>query len=345
MPRLDSLQWLRALAAMMVLVGHVLEEAAHYRGFGAGAAALPWTRGVDVFFVISGFVIALSARRHAGSGAGAGAFLLRRTIRVVPLYWLFTTLMVVALLAAPGAVKDTDLDPAQIVSSYFFYPYERHDGRIAPVLSLGWTLNYEMFFYLLAAAALFWRRPHAGVILWTVLLTLALFGWLLDPQQSAVRFWTNSIILEFGFGVLLALVWQRRGTVHNPAHALALFLTGVAALLLLHGTALPRFLAAGLPATLMVAGPVLFLANAPDPLSRLGSSLGDASYALYLSHRFVLRLATLALLPLVPATSLGLWSFVAGVTLAATLLSLAVFRHIERPLLARLNRRLSPAPA
>jgi peptidoglycan/LPS O-acetylase OafA/YrhL len=236
--------------------------------------------------------------------------------------------MVVALLAAPGAVKDTDLDPAQIVSSYFFYPYERHDGRIAPVLSLGWTLNYEMFFYLLAAAALFWRRPHAGVILWTVLLTLALFGWLLDPQQSAVRFWTNSIILEFGFGVLLALVWQRRGTVHNPAHALALFLTGVAALLLLHGTALPRF-----------------LPNAPDPLSRLGSSLGDASYALYLSHRFVLRLATLALLPLVPATSLGLWSFVAGVTLAATLLSLAVFRHIERPLLARLNRRLSPAPA
>jgi peptidoglycan/LPS O-acetylase OafA/YrhL len=345
MPRLDSLQWLRALAAMMVLTGHALEEAAHYRGIGAGAAALPWTRGVDVFFVISGFVIALSARRHAGSGAGAGAFLLRRVIRVVPLYWLFTTLMVVALLAAPGAVKDTDLDPAQILSSYFFYPYERHDGRIAPVLSLGWTLNYEMFFYLLASAALFWRWPRAALLLWGALVTLALLGWFLDPTQTALRFWTNSIIIEFGFGVLLALLWQQRGTTHHPTLAVTLFLTGVAALILLHGTDLPRFLAAGLPATLMVAGPVLFLANAAGPLARAGSSLGDASYALYLSHRFVLRLATLALLPIIPTTPLGLCSFVAVVTLTATLLSLAVFRHIERPLLARLNRRLIPATA
>lgn len=343
--RIDALQWLRALAAMMVLIGHVLEEAAHYRGIGAEAAALPWTRGVDVFFVISGCVIALVAPRHAGSPGGAGTFLVRRVIRVVPLYWLFTTLMVMALLVAPGGVKDTELDPGQIIASYLFLPWERHDGRIAPVLSLGWTLNYEMFFYLLASIALVWRWPRAAGVLVAILAGLSLAGWVIAPESVAVRFWTNPIILEFGFGVIIALAWQRHGSRHRPGLAAAVFLAGVVALLLLHDTALPRFLAAGLPAALMVAGPVLFLARSGGMAGRIGMSLGDASYALYLSHRFVLRLATLALLPVIPATGPGLWAFVIIVTLSATALSLVVFRHVERPVLARLNRRLSPAPA
>jgi peptidoglycan/LPS O-acetylase OafA/YrhL len=344
-PRIESLQWLRALAALMVLIGHVLEEAAHYRGMGAAAAALPWTRGVDVFFVISGCVIALVAPRHAGSPAGAGAFLVRRVIRVVPLYWLFTTLMVAALVVAPGGVKETQLDPGQIVASYLFLPWERYDGRTAPVLSLGWTLNYEMFFYLLASIALAWRWPRAAGGLVMILTALALAGWIVSPEGAAARFWTNSIILEFGFGVLVALAWQRHGSRHRPGLAALIFLAGVAGLLLLHGTGLPRFLAAGLPATLMVAGPVLFIARSGGVIGRTGMALGDASYALYLSHRFVLRLATLALLPVIPATEVGLWAFVAIVTFAATILSLLVFRHVERPVLARLNRRLAPAPA
>ncbi len=122
MPRLDSLQWLRALAAMMVLIGHVIEEAAHYRGVTIPAANLPWTRGVDIFFVISGFVIALSMAHFTQSRDGARAFLLRRAVRVVPLYWLFTTLMVAALLLAPSGVKDTDLDPPRSSPAIFFCP-------------------------------------------------------------------------------------------------------------------------------------------------------------------------------------------------------------------------------
>jgi peptidoglycan/LPS O-acetylase OafA/YrhL len=345
MPRLDSLQWLRALAAMMVLIGHVIEEVAHYRGQTLSAAALPWTRGVDIFFVISGFVITLSMIRFAGSVQGAGAFLLRRTLRVVPLYWLFTTLMVLTLLIAPSGVKDTDLDPAQILSSYLFLPYERHDGRIAPVLSLGWTLNYEMFFYLLASAVLLlnWSRAVAGLL--AALAFLALAGAAFDPNQTALTFWTNSIILEFGFGVLLAILWLRRGTDHVPLLAAALGFAGLAALVMLNGTTLPRAIAAGLPALLIVAGPVLFLVPPPGPLNRAGLALGDASYALYLSHRFVLRLATLALLPFLPAGAGGAFLFIVIVTLAATALSLAVFHHIERPLLAALNRRFLSAPA
>jgi peptidoglycan/LPS O-acetylase OafA/YrhL len=306
---------------------------------------LPWTRGVDIFFVISGFVITISMIRFAGSAQGAGAFLLRRTLRVVPLYWLFTSLMVVTLLIAPSGVKDTDLDPAQILSSYLFLPYERHDGRIAPVVSLGWTLNYEMFFYLLASAALVLTWSKAVASLLAALALLALAGATLDPTQTALNFWTNSIILEFGFGVLLALLWRQRGTHHVPLLATALALTGLAALVMLHNTTLPRAIAAGLPALLIVAGPVLYLVPPPGPLNRAGLALGDASYALYLSHRFVLRLATLALLPFLPAGRNGEFPFILLVTVAATALSLAVFRHVERPLLAALNRRFLSAPA
>lgn len=345
MPRLDSLQWLRALAAMMVLVGHVIEEAAHYRGVTILAASLPWTRGVDIFFVISGFVITLSMARFAGSAEGARAFLLRRAIRVVPLYWLFTTLMVAALLVAPSGVKDTDLDPAQILSSYLFWPYERHDGRIAPVLSLGWTLNYEMFFYLLAGAVLVIRWPHAVTALLASLAFLALVGAILNPAHTALTFWTNSIVLEFGFGVLLALFWRRNGTQHAPLLAALLASLGLVAMVMLHQTPLPRAVAAGLPATLIVAGPVLFLIPPASPLNRAGLALGNASYALYLSHRFVLRLATLTLLPLLPAGMDGILVFVLLVTVAATALSLIVFRHVERPLLYALNRRFIAAAA
>jgi exopolysaccharide production protein ExoZ len=340
--RIDALQWLRALAAGMVLVGHVLEEAAHFRGMGAEVArSLPWTRGVDVFFVISGVVIALSAARWEG---GAGGFLWRRVMRVVPLYWMFTTLMVIALVVVPGGVKETQLEPGQIVASYLFLPWERHDGRIAPVLSLGWTLNYEMFFYLIAAAALVWRWPQMAVVLVAALAALALAGALWRPEGVAARFWTNAIILEFAFGVGIASVLGRWGTVHRPVLAMAVFGAGLAAMIALHGLMLPRFLAAGLPAAVMVAGPVLLMRNgAQGWVGRLGMRLGDASYALYLSHRFVLRLATLAVLPLVPDG--GLWVFIGGVSLVATLVALAVFALIERPLLARLQPSARAAAA
>ncbi len=301
MSRLDSLQWLRALAAMMVLVGHVIEEAAHYRDIAIlrppcpGHAGSTSSSSSPVSLSPCPWRISQDHPRVRASSCSAASF------RVVPLYWIFTTLMVAALLVAPSGVKDTDLDPAQILSSYFFWPYERHDGRIAPVLSLGWTLNYEMFFYLLAGTALVLRWPLTVAGLLAMLTILVLFGAILDPTQVALTFWTNSIVLEFGFGVLLALVWRRRGTQHLPLLAILLAGIGLAALVMLHGTSLPRAVAAGIPAALIVAGPVLFLVPPAGPLNRMGLALGDASYALYLSHRFVLRLATLALLPFLPA--------------------------------------------
>lgn len=322
MSRLQGLQTLRALAALMVLVGHVLAEAEHYLATDLPGDAIPWTRGVDIFFVISGFIIALSATRYRHRPL---AFLGRRALRVVPLYYLFTTLMVVTLLLVPGGAKDTALDPGQIVTSYLFLPFERHDGRIAPVLSLGWTLNYEIFFYVLMALCLWLRRPFLGLAaLLTGLASLSL----VPGKPVALTFWSNPLILEFLFGIALAMLWQRGLRRHSAPLALLVLAAGMILLVLLDQTGLPRFLAAGIPAVLIVAAGTLFAPAIDLPMQ----SLGDASFALYLSHRFTLRVLTLGLLPHIQADMA--WAYV-GLACAACLgVAVLVHHRIERPLLA-----------
>ena len=330
-PRLPGLQILRALAALMVLIGHVLAEAEHYFGISLPGDAIPWTRGVDIFFVISGFVITLSVSRFPGQPA---AFLRRRLLRVVPLYYLFTTLMVAVLLLMPAGAKDTTLDPMQILSSYTFIPYARADGRIAPVLSLGWTLNYEVYFYAVAALCLALPRPLLS--LGVLMVAIAGLGLVIDFQTPQLSFWTNPIILEFLMGIGLARLWQRGW--HRPHLGAAVVGAGIGLGLLIafDPTPLPRFLAAGLPATMIVASGTLLC-----PQYRLpGMIWGDASYALYLSHRFSLRAVTLLLLPLLPSTVLGGAIYVAIVCITALAVGLATHLWIERPMI----RALTPGP-
>jgi exopolysaccharide production protein ExoZ len=332
MSRLAGLQLLRGLAAMMVLVGHVIAEAEYYFGqplplplFGD---AIPWNRGVDIFFVISGFIITLSASRLTGQPL---TFLWRRFLRVAPLYYLFTTLMVATLLLLPGAAKDTALDPGQILSSYLFVPYERYDGRIAPVLSLGWTLNYEMFFYLLMALALALPRSLWGITGLLVGLSLAS---LLPFSGTLFTFWTNPLVLEFLFGIALARAYQRGLRLPSAPLALLLLGIGLALLVALDPTPLPRFVAAGLPAALIVVAGTLLCPERALP----GQIFGDASYALYLSHRFTLRAMTILLLPLLPEGAWAAWAYVALACVTATAVSILVHRWIERPVLRFLSR-------
>ena len=154
-------------------------------------------------------------------------------------------------------------------------------------------------------------------------------------------FWTNPLILEFLFGIALARLWQRGWSRPDMALSIAALVMGFALLIALDPTPLPRFIAAGLPAALIVAGGTLFCPQRPLP----GQLLGDASYALYLSPRFALRAATLVLLPLLPATALGAWVYV--VTVCALAVAVGILTHIaiERPLMRGFSRRKQAAPA
>ena len=210
---LVAIQILRALAALMVVWHHARHEADLLAGRGAGATLdpgtfLPWWGGVDLFFVISGLVIVLAGDRLFGQPDGRRRFLAHRVARVVPLYWLVSLAYLALALLRPDLLGEAAAlvhDPGALLAGFLFWPAARPDGTIQPLYGLGWTLNYEAFFYGLFAVGLgFGRR---GAVAWLVLALLLLVaaGALLPGLPLPVRYWANPIVLEFAAGAGLAL--------------------------------------------------------------------------------------------------------------------------------------------
>ena len=340
---LVNLQVLRALAASSVVVAHGLHEtgmlaAATGRAVVDGSA---WNLGfgVDIFFVLSGFIMTHTTASEFGKSGASLRFFLRRCARVVPLYWLLTSVLLLGALAAPSLLAVPIGSLSHVLASYFFIPSGRGVDEIRPVLALGWTLNYEMLFYVFFAAALL--LPIRLGILWlsVLMVGMALVGRLIDPQHVQIAFWTNPIILEFLFGVYVALIF-RSGVRIGGGWALGLAAIGLLGFVhistLWNDAALPQFLRSGVPAALFVLaaaiGPVL-----PQRRPVLwGVALGDASYSLYLVHPFILR-PLRAIWEKVIGAGLPLGLFVVFATLVAAMFAKALFRYVERPLTSRVQ--------
>ena len=158
---LSNIQILRGIAAVMVLVYHIGNEFGD-RGF---PEPLPhfWmgSAGVDVFFVISGFIMVHSTAEAFARPGAPWLFLARRLVRLAPLYWLITTIfVVVALVEARHTGLAADA-PRWFAASYAFLFYPHGDAGDFPLYAQGWTLNFEMFFYVCFAAVLPFRRTPA----------------------------------------------------------------------------------------------------------------------------------------------------------------------------------------
>ncbi|MEE7506475.1 acyltransferase [Methylobacterium mesophilicum] len=316
-----AVQILRAAAALMVAWHHARHEVALLADRGAGpaldpATLLPWWGGVDLFFVISGFVIVHAGGRLAGRPGGRVRFLAHRVARVVPLYWLVSLLYLVLALARPDLLGDAAAlvrDPLALVASFLFWPAARPDGTVQPLYGLGWTLNYEAAFYVLFAAGLGFGLRGAVAWLCGSLAGLVAVGALVPNLPVPLRFWSDPIVLEFAAGAGLALAW---GAGFRPA-------------LLLVAAALgrPRDAAA--------------VARLPFPLRGL-VEFGDASYALYLVHPFALRLVREVLLRLGLAPALHPWGSMALMLAGSVAAALVIHRLVERPLTRALRRRLDP---
>lgn len=336
---INAIQILRGYAAVSVMIGHALVEAYTYRGVDRTFNEFPLLAGVDVFFVISGLIMYVTGNQLYGSARSIGVFWSHRIIRIVPLYWLFTTLMVLVLLTMSQHVGATKLDWPNVLGSYFFYPVERPGGRVAPVLSPGWTLDYEVLFYFLFGLSLWFRRSIGLALLLVTLALLPLVVSILNPSNTALRFWGDSIVLEFGFGILLGVAMKRLRANARVLPAALLFLSSFGLLLFLSEYELPRFIKGGIPAAAMVSAALLLPTRVDVRLPRWAILIGDSSYALYLCHRFVLRLLTIAF----SHVSMEATAFIVLYAATATVLSIAagVFVHllIEKPML-RLLRSL-----
>jgi exopolysaccharide production protein ExoZ len=342
-----SLQALRAVAALMVVAYHALEQWRDTRpaDLRLGAAWPNGAAGVDLFFVISGVVMVAASTRLAERRDGWRVFLRHRVERVAPLYWLATTAKLALVLAVPGLARHLWPGWGNVVCSYLFLPAANAAGEVRPVLPVGWTLSFEMLFYLVFASGLALRPPGGlrGVVLCVVLPVLgalSLLGLARAPGWPAASVLCDPLVLEFGAGAVLG-VWSLRAPAPAPARrgvtAAWLLLAGAAALALVGlpaGTPWWRALDWGGPAALLVAALLAVERAVPVRWPGWLLRLGDASYAIYLAHGFVL--AGLAALHL-PAA----WVLLAAALALSSGVGLAVHRWVERPLAAWLADRRS----
>lgn len=331
-----SIQYLRGLAALGVLVFHVAERAGG--AFGPGAA------GVDVFFVISGFIMWTVTQRETTPSQ----FLVRRLQRIAPLYWGVTLLVVVVALAAPAAFPAMSPTPGQVTRSLLFIPYRDPEGLIAPLVIPGWTLNYEMFFYVLFALTLL-----APVRLRPWLLTAVLAGLVaarpLGPTADPLwATYTNPLLLEFAAGVWLGKAWSQ-GWRPTLLASGAMLVAGVLGFIMVAFSGVDvepaRALLWGVPALLIVAGAIGLERRGMAPALPVLHRVGDASYSLYLIHGLAISATVrgLAMVGLSSPPMILVCGLVVGVGAG-----LLVYRLVEQPLTRLLmprKRRLAPRPA
>lgn len=200
-----NVQYLRALAAIIVAFSHSAADVARLHGTQVNFP-IPGPFGVEIFFVISGFIICHANLDRAGQGGGQVLrFLNGRFWRIVPFYWLCTTLYLAIALLGVGALNRDSSSIPHVIASYAFFPWPAPDGRIGPVYALGWSLNFEIFFYAFFAAAMFLRPRWALAALTLFFLGLAALHPYF-PEPGALAFWSSPYILEFVIGMWLSLL-------------------------------------------------------------------------------------------------------------------------------------------
>ncbi len=334
-----SIQYLRAVAATMVVVYHVLNWTAPAEAQSDFAIAV-WASGVDVFFVVSGFVMWTTT---AGRSIGPTAFWRARIVRIVPLYWSALAACWVVL-AARGGLAGAPTLPA-VVKSATFLPYlDPGTGIVAPYLTSGWTLTHEMIFYALFGAALTIPGQRARVaVIATGLAVMAAAGIVFGRENPVVFRLTSPLAFEFLAGVGLALfrdrVFTHRAEPVLGGLALTAALVFGATITRAHPVDWPRVLVFGVPATMVVLAALAFEEQLRRvPLGWL-KRLGDASYSLYLVNEIFQEIAgpATADLPTAPrAAVLFGGSILAG---------LLVHRFVEQPVGRFFARRRQVAAA
>jgi exopolysaccharide production protein ExoZ len=338
--KLNSLQYLRAIAATAVVFTHasvslVPRDVSRLR-FDQGAY------GVDLFFVISGFVMYYTT---AGKPTTPGHFLLRRCIRIVPLYFLLTTFGFALAVFARKSVNLFSAAPADYVRSIFFIPYfNRLFNDIRPEISQGWTLNYEMFFYLVFACCLWVKEQYRVWACITVFVVLAVMGICTSPAGVYGKTYTNPIMLEFVFGVVAGYFLVRRESKYPFFVLVTLILTALCAVYAVVFRETHRVLVAGVPSLALVSGTLLLERRGRIPNWPFLVLLGDASYSLYLVHTFVLATLKRIFVCLCDPTLVSSqFAFIVCGAIVAIPVGIVLYKRVEKPMTKWVQIRFEPA--
>ena len=256
--------------------------------------------GVDLFFVISGFIMAYITYNHRGKYA-IWYFIKRRIIRIVPLYWFFTLIMAGLLFFFPHLFSAARFDGYGTLLSLLFIPYTSTVSPNSPVLAVGWTLSYEMYFYILVACGLVISYRLFSLLLGLFFIGSVSFGYLYPVQNPVLNLITNPLLFEFYFGLLLGYAYHIFKNTYVKYVAIFCLISGIAGYVLwvMEATKLPLGLFASLLVTGCVFSENIYNTKCPRYLSRIG----DSSYSLYLSHYLLIPVLGKI------CTALGFWHY------------------------------------
>ncbi|MGE7962065.1 acyltransferase family protein [Pseudomonas sp. NPDC089918] len=315
---LIGIHYMRGLAALMVVIFHAISFMVIYKNYNSPFAHHILATGVDIFFVISGFLMVKTTEKYKGSRLDWKSFLYKRLVRITPMYWTITILIALAIMYKPSLSEKT-IDVDFLIKSLLFLPTKIPNSDVqSTIIPVGWTLVYEMFFYMVFAAftAINYRKGLAAIILMFCMLSLAHSQF----DNYYLTLYTNPIILEFCLGMIIAKL-------STPSSKHALLLMGLGFLALTTGAYFDgphfntRFLSAGFGAALIIYGASGLKLKKTLVIPKL---LGDSSYTTYLIHMYVIKAGAKFLPP----------SFVSCLILAAFSIAVGhiVYLLIESPI-------------
>jgi exopolysaccharide production protein ExoZ len=354
---INIIQALRAIAALLVVSTHVesmlrenpntpdpwVSRFGGLTGFGGV--------GVDIFFVISGFIMVYVGVRYFRREGSVKDFLLRRMLRIYPIYWLATLLLVLAasaktllgLLAGKSWAQslDFDLQWHRLLGALTLFPTYNEVGNIQPILGVGWSLSYEVFFYLVFALAV-WIGFRWAPLVVIAFFALLVFAPLPLGDSTLITFLRNPILLEFPLGMLIGymVILGKRPPSWILLSSIILGLAGFLISIIFNFDYHYHYLYWGIPSALLVFGLVFWEIQHGLQIPAFLVKLGDASYSIYLIHTTVISylmkplINTLPLLRQIPVDILGLITF-----LLAAAIGVFMYEKVERPLQHYLTKR------
>jgi peptidoglycan/LPS O-acetylase OafA/YrhL len=340
---LQLIQVLRGIASLLVVLLHTTGNYEDNLGreflggfFGFGGS------GVDIFFVLSGFIITYTSSRHLSDSSKFFPFVRRRFVRIYPVYWIIISGFLLMQIILPSFYKTHyDFTASNLLSTYLLLP-----GH-AMVNGVSWTLTNELFFYILFSIAFFVPNKKLLLGLMGVYALSICVVYAAGYDSGAHNSWLNMFLfpmnIEFFLGIVSALVLEKLSMRYCKAMIITgslLFLT--AALLVLNQCILfdnpfNRVLYFGIPSFLIVTGVARLESVKNMKVHGFLLSLGDASYSLYLLHLPVIAAGTKILSQTGIKNDMLLHCIMLFVVLLICFGSVLFFKHIEKPLINKLN--------
>lgn len=277
--KFHSIQALRGIAALFVVVSHL-----SFIGIGAF--------GVDIFFCISGFIMMYVTSKNSEH------FLTKRLIRIVPLYYMITIFTYVLLLVFPSMFMTTTAEFSYLIKSFFFIPYEIGDV-IQPIVRVGWTINYEMFFYILFFISMKISKKYRGIICSCLLIVLSILGELFVLSTTFLTFYCSELLIEFVLGIFSFYLCEKIFVLlkDKEKKSFSIFLFLMCLVVIFAGfwlfisennnIVVPHFSRVinwGIPAFMIFIA--IFIIGCIFTVPKWLSLLGDISFSLYLLHYY-----------------------------------------------------------